>query len=85
MLAIEAGFVLFMIGATRGRRWSEIQRLALVAGGLAVYALFGIFTDRALHGAADMLPHAFIILFFVVITFIAGLRVRSAEAAGSGE
>ena len=74
-----------MIGATRGRRWSDVQRLALVAGGLAVYALFGIFTDRALHGAADMLPHAFIILFFVVVTFIAGARVRAVQAAGSRE
>jgi len=83
MLAIEAGFVIFVIGATRGRRWNDFQRLALVAGGLAVYALFGIFTDRALHGAADMLPHAFIILFFVAVAAIAVKRVRSAEAARS--
>jgi hypothetical protein len=85
MLAIEAGFVIFMIGATRDRRWSDFQRFALVAGGLAVYALFGVFTDRALHGAADFVPHTMIILFFVVVAAIAVQRLRSAEAAKSRE
>jgi len=85
MLAIEAGFIIFMIRATRGRRWTDVQRFALVAGGLAVYALFGVFIDRALHGAADLVPHLAIILFFVVVTAIAGARVRSARAAEARE
>ena len=85
MLSIEAGFAVFMIGATRDRRWNGLQRLALVAAGLAVYVLFGLFTDRALHGDADLLPHSFIILFFVVIVAIAGWRLRSGSAAESRE
>jgi hypothetical protein len=79
-LAIAAGFALFMIRATRDRRWTGGQRSALVLGGLAVYALFGVQIDLTLHGAADMLPHGIIIVLFVALAAIAARKSRLADA-----
>ena len=46
LLTIEAGFVALMIAFTRGRKWSDGQRFALMAGGLGVYVVFGFLTDQ---------------------------------------
>jgi len=76
-LAIAAGFIVFMVRATRARKWTNGRRAALVIGGLAVYGLFGVPTDLALHGPADLLPHSLVIILFVGLAAIAIRKSRA--------
>ncbi len=77
LIADEAAFVVLMVALTRGRVWNDRQRFALMAGGLSVYAVFGFFTDRELHGSGDLVPHIAIVVFFAALAAIAGLRARA--------
>ncbi len=74
MIAVEAGFVAIMIFTTRNRVWTPIRRFALMAGGLAVYMVFGFLTDVDLHGKADLPAHAGIAVLFVVLMGLAAWR-----------
>ena len=67
LLLIEAAFVAFMIACTRGRRWTDLQRCALMSGGLLVYGWSGFVIDRDLHGAADRPAHALIAAAFALL------------------
>ena len=72
VILLEAAFVAFMIMFTRGKAWSDIQRFALMAGGLFVYIWVGFGTDISLHGAADLPAHAVIAGLFVLLCAWAG-------------
>ncbi|MCW3846315.1 hypothetical protein OF829_03620 [Sphingomonas sp. LB-2] len=83
MIAIEAAFVGAMALWTRGRRWNDRQRFALMAGGLAVYGVFGFLTDRELHGAADLVPHSLVAILALALALLAGRNAaRSDRMAG---
>lgn len=77
MLIVEALFVGSMVAFTRGRRWSDRQRLALMAGGLSVYVVFGFLTDRELHGTADLAPHSLLAALILVLVVVAARRTSS--------
>jgi hypothetical protein len=80
LLAIEIMFVLLMTAFARGRRWRNAQRFALMAGGVAVYVVFGFVTDRELHGPADLVPHTAVAVLIVALAALAGRRtLTSAE------
>ncbi|MBW8734284.1 MAG: hypothetical protein JF571_08270, partial [Asticcacaulis sp.] len=70
----EALFVAFMAAFTLGRSWTPVQRFALMAGGLMVYAWVGFLTDMQLHGAADLPAHTVIAAAFVLLCGLAGWR-----------
>ena len=67
LVLVEAGFVAFMIACTRGRAWTDLQRCALMSGGLLVYGWSGFVIDRDLHGAADLPGHAVIAGLFALL------------------
>jgi hypothetical protein len=73
LLAVEAAFAAILIRSARGRQWRGSQRFALMAGGLAVYGVFGFLTSRQLHGAADLAPH---VLVAVLMLVLAGIAAR---------
>ena len=72
---LEVAFVGFMIVFTHGRAWNDVQRFALMAGGLFVYVWVGFGTDLSLHGAADLPVHAVIAGLFVILCIWAGFVV----------
>jgi len=67
LLLIEAGFIAFMLRFTHGRAWSDVQRCALMSGGLLVYGWSGFLTDVELHGAGDLPGHTVIAVLFVLL------------------
>lgn len=71
-VALEFAFVAFMVLFTRGKAWTDVQRFALMAGGLFVYVWVGFGTDIDLHGAADLPAHAVIAGVFVILCAWAG-------------
>lgn len=71
LLAVEALFAALMIAFTRGRQWRDSQRLALMAGGLGVYVVFGFLTDQELHGTADLVPHTLVAVLILVLAAVA--------------
>ena len=72
VVALEVVFVAFMVVFTRGKAWTDVQRFALMAGGLLVYVWVGFGTDIDLHGAADLPAHAVIAGLFVILCAWAG-------------
>jgi hypothetical protein len=74
LLAVEAAFVILLIAFTRARQWKDGQRFALMAGGLAVYGVFGFFTDKQLHGISDLVPHTAVAVLILTLAVIAGKR-----------
>jgi len=84
LVTIEAGFVALMIVFTRGRQWREIQRFALMAGGISVYTVFGFLTDRELHGTADLVPHAILAALILALTAVAWGASRRSEIRQAG-
>ncbi|MES1157327.1 MAG: hypothetical protein ABUL73_06060 [Alphaproteobacteria bacterium] len=79
-LALMLGFVgaalAFVLGFTNGRAWSNLQRFALMAGGLGVYIWLGVILDRQLHPTDSTIAHAILIAFFLALCAIAALRAR---------
>jgi hypothetical protein len=84
LLTVEAMFVGVMVVLTRGRRWRDSQRFALMAGGLGVYVVFGFLTDRELHGTADLAPHSLVVALVLVLGAVAARRTSSEIGAGGG-
>lgn len=76
IVAVEAAFVAFMTATTRGRAWSDLQRWALMAGGLGTYVWVGFLTDAELHGKADLPAHTALAAAFVLLVVFAGWRNR---------
>ncbi len=81
LFGLEALMLLFMAVFTRGRAWTDVQRFALMAGGLSVYIWCGFKTDMTLHGTADLPAHAALAAVFVALTLFAGWRARSRAAS----
>jgi hypothetical protein len=74
LLTIEAAFIALMIAFTRGRKWSDSQRFALMAGGLGVYVVFGFLTDQELHGTSDLVPHTLVAALILALAAVAARR-----------
>ncbi len=74
LFGLEALMCLFMLVFTRGKAWSDVQRFALMAGGLSVYIWCGFKTDFTLHGVADLPAHTVIAVLFVALLLFAGWR-----------
>lgn len=83
LLTIETVFVALMIAFTRGRKWSDGQRFALMAGGLGVYVVFGFLTDQELHGTSELVPHALVAALILVLVAVAARRT-SREIGSAG-
>jgi len=91
VLGLEVLFVAYLMRFTRGRVWSDLQRFALMAGGLCVYVWVGFGTDMSLHGVSDLPAHAVIAGLGIAITvwagFIAGrpatVALQATEAGAS--
>jgi hypothetical protein len=83
-LTVEAAFVALMIVFTRGRQWRNSQRFALMAGGLAVYVVFGFLTDQELHGTGDLIFHTMLAVLIVMLAIFAGTRKPSKIEAPAG-
>lgn len=82
VVATEALFVAFMAIFTQGQTWSDLQRWALMAGGLGTYVWIGFPTDADLHGKADLPAHWGIAVAFVLLAaFAAWLSVRNPRSA----
>ena len=73
VVGLEVAFIAFMVLFTRGKAWSDVQRFALMAGGLFVYVWVGFGTDISLHGMADIPVHAVIAGAFVILCTWAGI------------
>ncbi len=86
-LTLEGLFIAFMLIFTRGKTWSDVQRFALMAGGLMVYVWVGFGTDASLHGASGLAAHAIIAAAFMVLCVFAGwiaLKQNPEETLPSG-
>jgi len=75
-LGIEAAFAALVFAWTRGGRWDEPRRFALMAGGFLVYAWIGFETDISLHGESDLAGHAVIAALLCAVLVTIGVRVR---------
>ena len=80
-LGIEVAFAALVFAWTRGGRWDEPRRFALMAGGFLVYAWIGFETDISLHGRSDLAGHsaiaALLCAVLVTIGVRAGRRIRA--------
>ncbi|HEV8444047.1 MAG TPA: hypothetical protein VGQ27_11235 [Steroidobacteraceae bacterium] len=73
-IGVEALFVALVFAWTRGGRWDERRRFALMAGGFLVYAWIGFETDISLHGRADLAGHALLATLLCAALGLIGLR-----------
>lgn len=79
VLALEAAFIAGAV-LLRGRTWTDVQRYAFMAGGLAVYVWAGFGTDSSLHGPASWVPHTVVAGLFVVLGVLAGFVAKANKA-----
>jgi hypothetical protein len=78
LMAGAAFLALVARGALAPRATGRV-RFALVAAGLAVYGVFGIQTDRMLHGAADLPAHVGLMLAISIAAAVAYRRVEAED------
>lgn len=79
-LGIIAAVVSFVVATTRGGRWDERRRFALMAGAFVIYAWIGFETDVALHGRADLAGHSVIAALMCLLLVAVGIRASRAAA-----
>lgn len=68
-----------MIIWTRGRRWTNAQRYAVMLGAFAVYVWLGVPTDVGLHGKGDLPGHMVLMGVMVAIAVFAGVRATTLQ------
>ena len=61
--------------ATRMRAWNALAAWAAATGAMLVYAWHGFAQERNFHNDADLVPHAMLVAFFLLLAIGAGLNV----------
>jgi hypothetical protein len=85
MVAVQAGFIAWMVVFARGRVWNDWQRFALMAGGFLTYVWIGFPLDIELHGKDDVRAHAILVAIMCLVLAIAGWRsFKSSNSQSEG-
>lgn len=79
LAGLELLVLAFMVVFTRARRWSDLQRFALMTGGLCVYVWCGFPIEMSLHGPAGLPGHLIIVGLIALLIVIAGVRAVKAS------
>jgi hypothetical protein len=74
MLGCALIALVFVLAYGRGRAWSDMQRFALMAGGLGVYIWLGFILDRQLHADDPLIGHAGLAAVLLILCCVAGAR-----------
>jgi hypothetical protein len=61
--------------ATRVRAWNALAAWAAATGAMLVYAWHGFAQERNFHHEGDLVPHAMLVCFFILLAIGAGLHV----------
>ena len=71
--------VLFVRWATQARSWTPMTAWGAATGGMLVYAGYGYAIQHAFKHDSDMVPHSLLVLFFILLAIVAGLRVAKLD------
>jgi len=81
LLGFALAALAFILAYANGRTWTNMQRFALMAGGLGVYMWLGVILDRTMHPQDSLAAHAALIALFVLLCAAAALQARRAARA----